>query len=93
MWTNLGEQRSMVVYLDVLYPGGHLRQAKVNALRERWLSRASVFLARIETIVRAWGEVVPFVSLRGLPLLCAAFAIRVMPSILDKAFKGATIKM
>ena len=28
------EQRRIVAYLDGLYPGGHLRQAKVNALRE-----------------------------------------------------------
>ena len=26
--------------------------------------------------VREWGGVIPFISLRGLPLLCAAFAIR-----------------
>ena len=30
----LGEQRRIVAYLDGLYPDGHLRQAKVNALRE-----------------------------------------------------------
>ncbi|MEO8356203.1 MAG: hypothetical protein ABI621_09830, partial [Chloroflexota bacterium] len=27
------EHRRIVAYLDGLYPGGHLRQAKVNALR------------------------------------------------------------
>ncbi len=30
----LDERRRIVNYLDGLYPGGHLRQAKVNALRE-----------------------------------------------------------
>ena len=34
MAENLDEQRLIVAYLDGLYPGGHLRQAKVNALRE-----------------------------------------------------------
>ncbi len=28
------EQRRIVAYLDGLYPDGHLRQAKVNALLE-----------------------------------------------------------
>ena len=30
----LDEQWHIVAYLDGLYPGGHLRQAEVNALRE-----------------------------------------------------------
>jgi hypothetical protein len=30
----LYERRRIVAYLDGLYPDGHLRQAKVNALRE-----------------------------------------------------------
>jgi type I restriction enzyme, S subunit len=53
----LDEQRRIVAYLDGLYPDGHLRQAKVNALRE--LQSAS-------------GE-----ELSAL-----------MPSVLDRAFKG-----
>jgi hypothetical protein len=51
------KQYRIVAYPDGLYPGGHLRQAKVNALRE--LQSAS-------------GE-----ELSAL-----------MPSILDRAFKG-----
>jgi hypothetical protein len=51
------EQRHIVAYLDGLYPDGHLRQAKVNALRE--LQSAS-------------GE-----ELSAL-----------MPSVLDRAFRG-----
>ena len=30
----LDKQRRIVAYLDGLYPGGHLRQAKVNLLRQ-----------------------------------------------------------
>jgi hypothetical protein len=51
--------------------GWRLRAAKVNVLRERWSSRASAVLVRIET-QSASGE-----ELSAL-----------MPSILDKAFKG-----
>jgi hypothetical protein len=43
-----GEQRHVVAYLDGLYPGGHLRQAKVNALREWWSSSPTLFAERIE---------------------------------------------
>jgi hypothetical protein len=32
--TTHNEQHHIADYLDGLYPGGHLRQAKVNALRE-----------------------------------------------------------
>jgi hypothetical protein len=31
---DIAEQPHIVVYLDGLYPSGHLRQAKVNTLRE-----------------------------------------------------------
>ena len=51
------EQRRIVAYLDGLHPGGDLRQAKVNALRELQ-SRSGEELSAL------------------------------MPSILDKAFKG-----
>jgi hypothetical protein len=53
----LDEQRRIVADLDGLYPGGHLRQAKVNALRERQSTSGEELSA-------------------------------LLPSILDKAFKG-----
>ena len=60
----LDEQRRIVAHLDDLYPYGHLRQAKVNALWELQSTSGE--------------ELRPFFGpLRAL-----------MPSILDKAFKG-----
>ena len=47
----------ILAYLDGLYPGGHLRQAKVNGLRERWSSRAVAVHARIETQSASGGAV------------------------------------
>ena len=41
------------------------RCAKVNALCERWLSRASALLARIETTIRERGETVRTVFLES----------------------------
>ena len=50
--------------------------AKVNALREWWSSRASEVLARIETQSATREELRPL------------FGPTLLPSILDKAFKG-----
>jgi len=74
-----GERRRIVAYLDGLYPDGHAsQQAKINVLRVRWSSRASALLARIETQSAGVEELRSlFGPLRAL-----------MPSILDKAFKG-----
>ena len=48
----------IVAYLDGLPPIGDLRQAKVNALREWWLSSPALFAGRIETTVHERGGVV-----------------------------------
>ena len=58
----LDEQRRSAAYLDDLYPYGHLRQAKVNALLEYQSS--------------------------GEEALRPFFGRTLMPSMLDKAFKG-----
>ena len=58
----------IVAYRDGLYPNGHLRQAKVNALP------ALCFSGRLQS---ASGE-----ELRPL------FGRTLMPSVLDRAFKG-----
>ena len=65
----------IVAYLDGLPPllrYGDLRQAKVNALRERWLSSPECSLRGVSKPQSASGE-----ELSAL-----------MPSVLDKAFKG-----
>jgi hypothetical protein len=65
---SLFEQRRSVAYLDGLYPEGHLRQAKVNALRE------------LQSPALRYGDGSQSASGEELSTL--------LPSILDKAFKG-----
>ncbi len=65
----MDKQRRIVAYPDGL-------QAKVNALRERWSSRASAFLACIETQSAGGDELRPF------------FGWTLVAPVLDRAFKG-----
>ncbi len=66
----LGEQRRIVAYLDGL-------QAKVNALRERWLSSPERSLrARIETTVCERGEWVRQVKINVLNEILGAWSNR-----------------
>ena len=91
--------RRIVAYLDGLYPGGHLRQAKVNALRDWWSSRTSVFLVHIETQSAPGEELSPPFTCTVLRTLAPgasagechfgdATQSALLPSILAKAFKG-----
>jgi hypothetical protein len=50
------EQHRIVAYLDGLPPIGDLRQAKVNALRERWLSSLECSLRGVSKPQSASGE-------------------------------------
>jgi hypothetical protein len=76
------EQRRIVAYLDSFPLSRDLRQARLASLRQRWSSTASAFLACIETQSATGEELSPSFHFGD------ASQSALLPSVLDKAFKG-----